>query len=386
MVLIMKRKILGCVGILLAGLLLLVILAWPAAPLLARLGVPIFCIQGQWPNLKLVACPETKTAAPAGTPLPLPTTAAEGPLPIIFDDDGSPDGLLALLYFLRHPGFDVRAVTVSCGEAHPEIFAQHMLKLLAGLGRADIPVGAGRETPLEGSHTFPEPWRQSSDAFWEIRLPEAPVSSQPVPAAELMVQTLSGADQAVLVFVSGNHTNLAEALRSEPGIKTKIRAVHIMGGAIYTQGNITSDWPAIQNHTAEWNIWIDPLAAKEVFASGLPLYLTPLDATNRVLWTSPDAPAWAASGSAEGALAAETLEWMLRAWSPDGVYIWDLAAAVYASDPAACHARPLAVDVITTPGPDEGRTVVSDQPPNTMVCFEPDVEFIKARAASILGR
>ena len=80
-------------------------------------------------------------------------------IPVIVDDDGSPDGMVALLYFLRNPLFDVRAVTISCGEAHPALFASHVLRLLAGLGRVDIPVGTGRDTPLAGNNVFPGPWR-----------------------------------------------------------------------------------------------------------------------------------------------------------------------------------------------------------------------------------
>lgn len=72
-------------------------------------------------------------------------------------------------------------------------------------------------------------------------------------------------------------------------------------------GNIKSDWPAIENSVAEWNIWVDPVAAQEVFASGVKLHLTPLDATNQVKWTQSNALSWAASGSAEGVLAGEML-------------------------------------------------------------------------------
>jgi purine nucleosidase/pyrimidine-specific ribonucleoside hydrolase len=294
--------------------------------------------------------------------------------------------MLALLYFLRNPLFDVKAVTISCGEAHPEKFAPHVQRLLAGLGRANIPVGVGRATPLEGNNTFPDPWRKASDDFWGIKLPEANVSLEPVPAAELIVDTLNASTQPVLVFVSGNQTNLAEALRLDPGIKKHIREVHIMGGSIHVPGNIKSDWPAIDNSVAEWNIWVDPVAADEVFASGLPLHLSPLDATNQIVWTQPDVRTWADSGTPAGALAAELLQRMLNTWSKKGVLVWDLVAAVNATDPALCPQVSLAVDILVTPGPDQGRTVITDQTPNVFVCLDPDPDQIKALAAAILRR
>lgn len=379
-----KRFLTGAIGI--GIMVLLFTLAVPAAPLWARLGLEPICIQGNWPNLQVVSCPGSTVAPPTITPLPFRTLKGQTTIPIIVDDDGSPDGVIALLYFLRNPLFDVRAVTISCGEAHPDVFARHVKQLLAGLGKADIPVGVGRATPLEGNNAFPEPWRQSSDDFWDIPFPQAPASTESVPAAELIVETLSGSSQPVMVFVSGNHTNLAGALRLDPGIVEHIRDVYIMGGSIYAPGNIESDWPAIHNSVAEWNIWVDPVAAREVFASGLPLHLTPLDAANQVTWTGPDAFGWASSGAPESALARDLLQWMLHSWSQTGVYVWDLVTAVNATDPGLCPEVPLSLDINVAPGPEQGRTVITDQLPNVVVCLDPDTEQIKALAAGVLGQ
>lgn len=382
----MKRKRLLTAAIGLGILVFLFVLAVPAAPLWAQLGVEPICIRGSWPNLRVVSCSKPSTAPLAITPLPLTALSGQATIPIIMDDDGSPDGVIALLYFLRNPLFDVRAVTISCGEAHPDLFAHHLKQLLAGLGRAEIPVGTGRATPLEGTNAFPEPWRQSSDNFWGISFPQASAPDEPVPAAELIVETLASSSQPVMVFVSGNHTNLAEALRLEPSIVEHIRDVHIMGGSIYAPGNIESDWPAIHNSVAEWNIWIDPVAAGEVFASGLPMHLTPLDATNQVIWKGSDAAGWAASGVPESTLAGDLLQWMLQSWSQTGVYVWDLVTAVHATDPGLCPEVPLSLEVNVAPGPEQGRTVIAGQLPNVMVCLKPDTEQIKALATGVLGR
>jgi hypothetical protein len=248
----MKRRFFVTLGIILGVLTLLIILIWPAAPLWARLGAEPVCIQGSWPHFQIVRCSLQTEAPPVVTPRPLPTLGELGPIPIIVDDDGSPDGMVALLYFLNNPNFDVRAVTVSCGEAHPDLFAPHVQQLLTEIGRADIPIGAGRDTPLEGNNAFPDPWRQASDDFWGITLPQVSGSLKPVPAAELIVETINNSTQPVIVFVSGTHTNLAEALRLDPGIVEHIREVYIMGGSIHVPGNIKSDWPAVDNSVAEW--------------------------------------------------------------------------------------------------------------------------------------
>lgn len=93
-------------------------------------------------------------------------------IPIIWDDDGSPDGIIALVYLLRHPDIRVEGISVSCGEAHTELFAENLTRMLTRVGYTGILVAAGRETPLEGDNTFPDEWRGATDVFWEVELPD----------------------------------------------------------------------------------------------------------------------------------------------------------------------------------------------------------------------
>lgn len=385
----MRRRAWVLFGILSGVVILCVVAIWPAAPLWERLGAQPLCIQGEWPELRIVDC-RSSAALPAATARPrpaasIPTPSAATPIPILFDDDGSPDGMIALLYFLRNPLFDVKAVTISSGEAHPDVFVPRLQRLLADLGHADLPVGIGRATPLQGSNAFPEPWRAASDDLWGLDLPPSHSSAAPVSAAELIVETANESRQPLSVFVSGTHTNLAEALRLDPGLAERIGEVYVMGGAVEVPGNIHSDWPEIDNTTAEWNIWVDPVAAAEVFASDLSIHLTPLDATNQIVWTDSDASTWFGSSSPEGAAAGDLLHWMLNSWFPSGVYVWDLVAAIGATDPGLCPEVRLALDIIVDPGPEQGRTAVAEGPPIAAVCLEPDAEGMRALAAAVFG-
>lgn len=364
----------------------LLIVIWPMAPVWQRLGGKIFCVQGEIPDIKLVECAEAQETAAQVTALPLPTPGEPGGVPLIVDDDGSPDGLIALLYFLRNPQFDVRAATVSYGEAHPQVFAAKLAQLLAAHGHADIPVGYGRDNPLEGKNSFPEDWRQASDNFWGLSLPTGGTPVEPVPAAELMVETIKNSEQPVVVFVSGAHTNLAEALRLAPEIAENIRAVYIMGGAVDVQGNIEHDYPAIKNSAAEWNIWVDPQAASEVFSSGLPLHLIPLDATRQVEFNKDDSRSWSSADSNEGDLAGATLQMLLDSWGVERLFVWDLVAAVQATNPALCSEVPLALSVETAPGETQGDLLKTGGNPNVSVCLEPDAAQVRALAKAILGR
>jgi hypothetical protein len=152
----MKRKVLKIAGIIVGIFALLFILIWPMTPVWAKFGAKPLCIRGEFPKVKLVPCQASDGNLAAATPLPT-LQANQQLIPLIFDDDGSPDGTIALLYLLRNPRFDVRLVTISPGEAHPEIFANHLTDLLAAIGRTDIPVAAGSEFPIEGDNAFPEP-------------------------------------------------------------------------------------------------------------------------------------------------------------------------------------------------------------------------------------
>lgn len=303
-------------------------------------------------------------------------------IPVIWDDDGSPDGVIALLYLLKNPQVRVEAITVSCGEAHPEIFAQNLTRMLARIERPDIPIAAGRATPLEGDNAFPEAWRESTDIFWGIELLDAEESDESIPASQLIVDVVNRSSEPVTILLTGNHTNLAEALRMDPSIVDRINVVEVMGGALDVPGNIASDWPDIPNEVAEWNIWVDPIAANEVFTSSLSIRLVPLDATNQVVWTEEDAKAWEASGTPEGVLASEVLRWMLRSWFPEGVYAWDVVAAVDMTDSDVCQHSNQYVRIVTQPGNDQGQTLVDDsQLANTSICMKPSTPLLKGRVA-----
>jgi inosine-uridine nucleoside N-ribohydrolase len=108
----------------------------------------------------------------------------------------------------------------------------HILQLLAGLGKEDVPVGFGSTVPLEGNNNFPEHWQQASDNFWDIEFQMASVTHKPIPAAELIVNTINESAQPVLLFISDTRTNLTEALRLDTHIEENIKAVYIMGGSV----------------------------------------------------------------------------------------------------------------------------------------------------------
>src|SRR5512144_2201583 len=126
---------------------------------------------GQWPArpliglvLALAAC--STPAAPRPTATPFSGT----PRPVIVDTDMAPDDWMAILYLLQRQDISVQAITVAgTGEAHCGPGVRNALGLAALAGQPNIPVACGRETPLQGSHAFPDDWRAGADAVLGLR-------------------------------------------------------------------------------------------------------------------------------------------------------------------------------------------------------------------------
>jgi inosine-uridine nucleoside N-ribohydrolase len=331
--------------------------------------------------------PPTSTLLAASTPIETvePTSSLRKML-LLYDDDGSRDGLAALLYLLSYPDISIQAITISYGEAHPEVYIQHMGCVLDSFGIGDIPLGAGQDMPLAGGTPFPDWLRQLSDNFWDYPLPNADNTYPFQNAPNLMVSIINQAPEPVTIFVSGPFTNLAQALQLDPAIKGNISAVYFMGGAVYVPGNITNLDRDSNNRVADWNMIADPQAAKEVFESGLELYMVPLDATNTVLFSQEDILPWR-QGDDKANMVVDLYDIMFNSWGLSLAEIFDLTAAVLMVQPGSCDFQPLHLDVITDNGPTLGQTiVVPNTEPNIYVCLEPNVDQVKQNLYETFSR
>ena len=316
-------------------------------------------------------------AAPAFEPdEAVDRTSSLKEIDLIYDDDGSRDGMAALLYLLSQPNISIEAINVSYGEAHPEFYIQHVGLVLDKLGISDIPLGAGQDLPLAGGTPFPDWLRQLSDSFWGYPLPKADKIYPFQNAPELMVATIHRASEPVTIFLSGPFTNLAQALRLDAAIKNNISAVYFMGGAVYVPGNITNLLPDSNNRVAEWNIIADPQAAKEVFESGLDLYMVPLDATNKVILSQEHILPWR-QGDGKAKMVADLYDIMFNNYGFKTAEIFDLTAAVIMVQSKSCSFQPLHLDVITKDGPTLGQTIiVPNTEPNIYACLEPNADQV----------
>jgi pyrimidine-specific ribonucleoside hydrolase len=257
--------------------------------------------------------------------------------------------------------------------------------MLDNLGIAGIPLGMGQDGPLAGSNDFPEWLRQSANNFWGLPVPNPQKTWPAQEAAKLMVSILNQSPEPVTIFVSGPCTDLAGALRLDPAIRKNIKAVYIMGGAVYAPGNLSDLIPNPTNTKAEWNIYVDPQAAEEVFASDLDIYLVPLDATNQVKIIQTETRQWRAGGKIAN-FAADIYGMLLAGTKNPDIAIWDLMTAEIMIKPDLCGFQPLHLDVTTEAGNTSGQTVVLPSgKPNINVCLKPNASLIKQRLVEVFS-
>jgi pyrimidine-specific ribonucleoside hydrolase len=191
---------------------------------------------------------------------------------------------------------------------------------------------------------------------------------------EYLSKRLSDAGRPVQILSLGPLTNLGEVFAKAPRSTQPIRQLVIMGGAVGVAGNL-GDGGLVKttNSAAEWNMFVDPTAAKTVFASGVPIRLIPLDATQRV----PIDMALLEQFQSHATTALARFVAQVLATNRDSIkqefyFAWDPLAAVSLVNPAVATFRPMAIEISNQPN-EVGRTVaVKNRRANCQVAIDAD--------------
>src|SRR6478736_1271786 len=273
------------------------------------------------------------------------------PRKLILDVDTGTDDAVALMLAALHPDLELVAATTVNGNNPVAYCTDNTLRVIDLLDRG-IPVFEGHATPMTRDD-FPIPRAAIAEkgAMHGLQLPIPPVPVGPL-------------------------TNIAMAIKLEPRIVERIPETVIMGGG-HERGNTTV--------AAEFNIWVDPEAARVVFGAGLQnLVLVPLDATHRALVSLDDCRRMRESGTPAGEAAAAFIEHRIVAYDelqpmaiPHTAPVHDALCVAYLIDPAVVTGRRLHVDIETRGELTLGRTVMDTRPlpdhePNAFVAFDAD--------------
>ena len=299
------------------------------------------------------------------------------PKQILIDSDVALGDWVAILYLLREPEADVRAITVAAtGEAHARPGVHTALRLLALADHPHIPVCAGPSRPLKGNKAFPFKIRLMVDLRGMLKMPLPRGSESPRDAVSQIIHTLEQSADPVILVAIGPLTNVGLALQKRPDLKNKLAEVIIMGGAVDVPGNIMDVDPNIQNRYAEWNIFCDPHSANLVFASGAPVTLVPLEATNDVPFSRQFLQRLAEHNHHPWTdfliRALQKVAERLQNEAGRVFYFWDALAAVLALHPELGLYETHRVRVVEEDGPEWGRVVRSENGYVIKICTGAD--------------
>ena len=300
------------------------------------------------------------------------------PKKLILDVDTGTDDAVALMLAALHPDLELVAATTVNGNNPVEYCTDNTLRVIDLLDR-DIPVFEGQATPMTRDD-FPIPRAAIAEkgAMHGLELPIPPPRSakQARRAVDFLVETYMATTEPIALVPVGPLTNIAMAIKLEPRIVERIPETIIMGGG-HDRGNTTV--------AAEFNIWVDPEAARVVFGAGLQnLVLVPLDATHRALVSLDDCRRMRESGTPAGEAAAAFIEHRIVAYDdlqpmaiPHTAPVHDALCVAYLIDPAVVTGRRLHVDIETRGELTLGRTVMDTRPlpdhePNAFVAFDAD--------------
>lgn len=188
---------------------------------------------------------------------------------IILDCDPGHDDALALTMAVASEQIELLGVTTSAGNQTPDKTLNNALRMLTLLDAMDIPVAGGNHRPLMRDLKIAD-YVHGETGLDGADLPEPAFEPVDQPAVELIADILRAQSEPVTLVVTGPMTNIALFLRVHPELENKIKQIVFMGGAV-GQGNVQP--------TTEFNMAVDPEAAKIVINEGIPLVMAGLNVT-----------------------------------------------------------------------------------------------------------
>lgn len=306
---------------------------------------------------------------------------------IILDSDLGQDDAVAILLALASPELDMLGLTVVAGNV-PLAQAVTNARVTCELaGRTDLPIFPGCDAPMRrtlvtAEHVHGKTGLDGAD----LPAPEMPVEE--THAVDFIIDTLRAAeDGSVTLCALGPLTNIATALDRAPEIADKITRIVLMGGAYFEVGNYT---PA-----AEFNIYVDPEAARIVFGCGRPITVIPLDVSHKALTLESRIEAIEALGNAVGQAVGGWLRFFERydraKYGRDGAPLHDPGVIAWLLAPELYRGREINVEIETESDLTRGMTVadwwgVTDRAPNALFLGDVDADGFFALLTERLAR
>ena len=307
---------------------------------------------------------------------------------IIIDTDPGQDDAVAILLALASPDeIEVLGITAVAGNVPLSLTEKNARIVCELAGRPNIGVYAGCARPLKRKLITAE-HVHGKTGLDGPELPEPKIKLKEKHGVDFIIDTfMQEPKNSVSLCPLGPLTNIATAILKEPRITPRIKQIVLMGGAYFEVGNIT---PA-----AEFNIFVDPDAAKIVFASGIQIVVMPLDVTHKALVTSQRNEAFRQLKTPVGVAVAEMTDFFERfdkeKYGSAGAPLHDPCVTAYLIDPTIFSGRKINVEIETESELTLGMTVadwwrVTDREPNAFFVGDLDANKFFNLLTNRLGR
>lgn len=310
---------------------------------------------------------------------------------VILDVDTGTDDAVALMIAALSPDLELVGATTVNGNTTIDNTTENTLRVFDWIGIPEVPVHRGMDRPM--ARTQAEQLNPAKRIHGDL-LDLPPVSRgamlQPGHAVDWLIETYLASAGDIVLCAVGPLTNIAMAIQKEPRILDAIPQIVIMGGA-HDHGNST---PA-----AEFNIWMDPEAARIVVNCGRPIRMLPLDATHRALVSTEDADRLRALGTPAGEAAARFVLKRIDGYDATqpmphragAAPVHDALAVCSIIDPSIVTTHFIPVDVEVNAELSVGRTVCDfrfrgGKPANVEFAMDADEPKFVRMLTDILGR
>ena len=295
---------------------------------------------------------------------------------IILDcDPGQDDAVALALAMAAKDEIEILGVTTVAGNVPLNLTQRNARIMCEMCHRSDVKVYAGAEKPMTQELVTAEHVHGKS-GLDGIEIYEPSHSLEEKHAIDFIIESCLAAEHNSLILVpTGPLTNIGLAIDREPGILPKIKEIVLMGGARKEAGNITP--------SAEFNIYVDPEAAKLVLQCGRPIVMMSLDVTHQVLTTQKRVDTIRNIDSSIGDGIAALIEFYERydekKYHLDGAPLHDPCTVAYLLKPELFKFKNVNVEIETGGTFTRGTTVVdywevTDRIPNVQWAYEVDDE------------
>lgn len=289
---------------------------------------------------------------------------------IILDCDPGHDDAIALIMAVLSEKIDLLAVTTSAGNQLPSITLRNALKILTLLNVHDVPVSSGNKHPLiknliTGTSMHGLTGLDGAD------LPEPSIPASGMSAIDLIADTLKKSDDSVTIVVTGPCTNIALFLSVYPELKSKIKQIVVLGG-----GMGIGNWQP----TTEFNMLVDPEAAKIVFDAGVPIVMIPLNVSYKAELLESDLDDIKAIKNPVSKVVSDMLSFYGLQFRKGnipfkGIPLYDPCTITYLIDPQIFGGKECNVEIETRGELTSGETIIdyynlTKRPNNALVLFD----------------